>query len=164
VIRRAFEALRSVFAAPVHHSEHTPTPRRLEPHSGWRLSRRAVVGVGGWSLAAASAAVLGLLLDRHGHLARPRLVTVPDDTAEGVTFVDDVILVKAGGTVRALSARCPHLGCTISRVSGNLLVCPCHGSTFHLDGSVVTGPAPRPLRELPQVRDPRNGATVVHVT
>ena len=112
----------------------------------------------------ASAVVLGLLLDRHARLGRPRLVTVPEDTAEGVTFVDDVIFVRTDGTVRALSARCPHLGCTISRVSGNLLVCPCHGSTFHLDGSVVTGPALRPLRELPQVRDPRNGATVVHVT
>jgi Rieske Fe-S protein len=44
----------------------------------------------------------------------------------------------------ALSPICTHLECTVD-VSGDRLVCPCHGSTFDREGRVLQGPAERPL-------------------
>ncbi len=57
-----------------------------------------------------------------------------------------VLLINLDGTVfRALSGVCTHLGCNV-RPSGRVLQCPCHGSTYDLEGRVTRGPAPRPLR------------------
>ena len=44
------------------------------------------------------------------------------------------------GSFRVLSAECPHQGCTI-RSAGKGLICPCHGSSFALDGKVTHGPS-----------------------
>jgi Rieske Fe-S protein len=56
-----------------------------------------------------------------------------------------ILLTKQqAGTVVGLSAICTHQGCTVASDGGRLL-CPCHGSVFALDGSVVSGPAPSPL-------------------
>ncbi|MEU6477637.1 FAD-dependent oxidoreductase [Streptomyces sp. NPDC047017] len=55
------------------------------------------------------------------------------------------------GGVHALSARCTHLGCLVAFNSAERAwECPCHGSRFDIDGSVLQGPATRPLerREL----------------
>ena len=46
----------------------------------------------------------------------------------------------------ALSAICTHLGCLLSwKPETGVIGCPCHGSSFQRDGSVIAGPAPRPL-------------------
>jgi cytochrome b6-f complex iron-sulfur subunit len=44
----------------------------------------------------------------------------------------------------AVSPTCTHRGCTVE-VQGAVLVCPCHGSTFSRSGTVLRGPAERPL-------------------
>jgi glycine/D-amino acid oxidase-like deaminating enzyme/nitrite reductase/ring-hydroxylating ferredoxin subunit len=51
------------------------------------------------------------------------------------------------GELHSLSARCTHLGCIV-RFNGaeRTWDCPCHGSRFALDGSVIEGPAVHPLR------------------
>ncbi|MCE7083424.1 FAD-dependent oxidoreductase [Streptomyces sp. ST2-7A] len=55
------------------------------------------------------------------------------------------------GTVRALSARCTHLGCLVRfNEVETAWECPCHGSRFDVDGAVLQGPATRPL----EPRDP----------
>ncbi|MBE9203960.1 cytochrome b6-f complex iron-sulfur subunit [Synechocystis salina LEGE 06099] len=42
---------------------------------------------------------------------------------------------------------CTHLGCTFPWNSNDQeFQCPCHGSRYHPDGSVVRGPAPLPLK------------------
>lgn len=55
---------------------------------------------------------------------------------------------SADGTLRAVDARCTHLGC---QVRWNALEdswdCPCHGSRFAPDGSVLEGPATAPLAD-----------------
>jgi Rieske Fe-S protein len=49
----------------------------------------------------------------------------------------------------AFDDRCTHLGCRVNWDAGTrVLRCPCHGSEFHVDGSVRRGPAGRPLQRL----------------
>ncbi|HUJ28013.1 MAG TPA: Rieske (2Fe-2S) protein [Myxococcales bacterium] len=50
-------------------------------------------------------------------------------------------------TVLGFDARCPHLGCAVQGV-GQVIICPCHGSLFGLDGTVKQGPATANLRGL----------------
>ena len=57
-----------------------------------------------------------------------------------------------GGELRAVSARCTHLGCIVAwNGAERSWDCPCHGSRFAPDGSVLQGPAVSPLedREVP---------------
>jgi glycine/D-amino acid oxidase-like deaminating enzyme/nitrite reductase/ring-hydroxylating ferredoxin subunit len=50
------------------------------------------------------------------------------------------------GTLHALSATCTHLGCTVRfNDAERAWECPCHGSRFAVDGTVLQGPANRPL-------------------
>lgn len=51
----------------------------------------------------------------------------------------------------ALWTRCTHRGCQVDP-QGARLVCPCHGSEYDLGGAVLEGPAERPLRTYPAVR------------
>lgn len=57
-----------------------------------------------------------------------------------------VLLVRQGEQVHALHDRCSHRGCSLheGELDGDTVRCPCHGSTFRLDGSIVTGPATAP--------------------
>jgi Rieske Fe-S protein len=50
----------------------------------------------------------------------------------------------------AYSAVCTHQGCTVAYQDGQL-ACPCHGSIFDPanGAAVVSGPAQRPLPEVP---------------
>jgi Rieske Fe-S protein len=49
------------------------------------------------------------------------------------------------GEFKGFSAICTHAGCTLNKVADGTIDCPCHGSKFHLDGSVAHGPAAKPL-------------------
>ncbi|MGE5048456.1 MAG: ubiquinol-cytochrome c reductase iron-sulfur subunit [Deltaproteobacteria bacterium] len=51
-------------------------------------------------------------------------------------------------TVTAVSALCTHLRCTVLP-GGPGYACPCHGSTFELDGTFVQGPAGAGLLRYP---------------
>jgi glycine/D-amino acid oxidase-like deaminating enzyme/nitrite reductase/ring-hydroxylating ferredoxin subunit len=58
------------------------------------------------------------------------------------------------GAVHAVEAQCTHLGCTLAfNDAEKSWDCPCHGSRFGLDGSVLHGPAVRPLRRVALERD-----------
>ena len=55
------------------------------------------------------------------------------------------------GEAHAVSARCTHLGCLVRfNAAETSWDCPCHGSRFDIDGTVLEGPAVHPLapREL----------------
>ena len=56
-----------------------------------------------------------------------------------------VYLSRKGDEVTAYNLKCPHLGCAIDyRKNTNDYFCPCHNSTFGLDGSVTTDNSPSP--------------------
>jgi menaquinol-cytochrome c reductase iron-sulfur subunit len=60
-----------------------------------------------------------------------------------------VYILKTGDQFRAMSAICPHLGCTVSWDMGReQFVCPCHAGAFSPDGVNLSGPPPRPLDAL----------------
>ena len=60
-----------------------------------------------------------------------------------------VVTQPTAGSYSAFSTICPHQGCAVSAVQGASIVCPCHNSTFALDGSVTQGPAQGPLEPRP---------------
>ncbi|MGH3916299.1 MAG: FAD-dependent oxidoreductase [Pseudonocardiaceae bacterium] len=88
----------------------------------------------------------------------PAQVSRPGEVPAGQARVMRDGLGKVGvfrepdGTLHAVSLRCTHLGCLL-RFNGaeRSWDCPCHGSRFDVDGSVLEGPAVKPLarRELP---------------
>lgn len=72
-----------------------------------------------------------------------------------------VFLVRGGSAAAVFSATCTHLGCSVSWDAGSRTFrCPCHGGVYGIDGRVVSGPPPRPLRRLPI--EVRNGEVFVH--
>jgi Rieske Fe-S protein len=55
----------------------------------------------------------------------------------------------ADDQVEALSSICPHLGCAVALdARGTAFKCPCHDSSFALDGKRESGPAERGLDPL----------------
>jgi nitrite reductase/ring-hydroxylating ferredoxin subunit/uncharacterized membrane protein len=67
-----------------------------------------------------------------------------------------VMLVRYRGKIHAIADRCSHRGCSLSEgeVANDSVTCPCHGSRFGLDGTLLGGPAiaPQPVLEV-RVRD-----------
>jgi len=77
------------------------------------------------------------------------LASTSDVPVGGGTILTDkriVITQPHAGTFDAFTAVCTHEGCIVTTVSGGTINCPCHGSKFSIaNGSVVNGPATRPL-------------------
>jgi Rieske Fe-S protein len=56
---------------------------------------------------------------------------------------------EGAGGVRVLDSTCTHLGCrTRYDEAQKRFFCPCHGGVYDLDGAVLDGPPPAPLRRL----------------
>lgn len=72
-----------------------------------------------------------------------------------------VVLALEGGRYAALSPVCTHLQCTVN-VTGSVLLCPCHGSTYDREGRVLRGPAERPLRTFPLTVEPGGDLVIAY--
>jgi glycine/D-amino acid oxidase-like deaminating enzyme/nitrite reductase/ring-hydroxylating ferredoxin subunit len=91
---------------------------------------------------------------------------VAQDIAPGTGAVVDVhgervaMYRDPAGDLHAVSARCTHLGCIVHfNDAEDAWECPCHGSRFAVDGSVIQGPANKPLapKDLPSQTEGRPG-------
>jgi nitrite reductase/ring-hydroxylating ferredoxin subunit len=124
------------------------TTKRLSRRDFINISWKALLGLSSllgiaslwrfFSFRSASARPVIFDLGPVGELPKNALITVSDAQA--------VVLSSSDG-FKAFSLECPHLGCLVEpREDG--FYCPCHGSTFELDGMVTKGPASDPLTEL----------------
>lgn len=90
--------------------------------------------------------------DFHKNADSQSFVGAVDDIAPGQGGVlvrgDEKIAAwrDHAGRLHAVSATCTHKGCTVTwNNADGTWDCPCHGSIFAADGSVVHGPARKPL-------------------
>lgn len=79
--------------------------------------------------------------------------TGPLAVVGGAAFVTssagNVLVARtAQDTFSALSSICTHETCNVSAWSSPMFVCPCHGSEYATDGTVVRGPASRNLTKF----------------
>ncbi len=77
-----------------------------------------------------------------------KLETLAKESGTIVRFGNKPVIVvrTAGGDVRAFSATCTHLDCTVQyRKDMGLLWCACHNGHYDLNGRNIAGPPPRPL-------------------
>lgn len=119
-----------------------------------KISRRRFLALIGWGAVAGVGGVLGAAM--LGYLypnalkIPPSLFSLgrPEDVlaSEGRVFLPQqkVFVEVSRGRVRCMTAICTHLGCTVNAVETGYK-CPCHGSTYDLDGNNTGGPAPLPL-------------------
>ena len=73
------------------------------------------------------------------------------NTARIVPFAGKAVLLlkTASGELKALTATCTHLACTVQyRAERSDIWCACHNGTYDLNGMNVSGPPPRPLTKL----------------
>jgi menaquinol-cytochrome c reductase iron-sulfur subunit len=86
----------------------------------------------------------------------PKLVSVAIARADGWRQILETrtcwVSISPAGEIIVFNGRCTHLGCaygwqTQGRNAGTFF-CPCHEGTYTQDGSVLSGPPPRPLDEL----------------
>ena len=71
------------------------------------------------------------------------------DNAPGDLAFGGFITRDLNGKLHCLAINCSHLGCSVAVNSADKSFdCPCHGSRFHMDGTVLHGPAAYPLSNL----------------
>lgn len=139
-----------------------------------RISRRTAFVSGAGALAAGVLAGVGLdrtiggsssnnenaqpLVGKNGRWMQvARVAEVPDGAIR--TFSAGAVngfLINRGGTFKALSRMCTHMGCALNvSNSERAFVCPCHGAEFDLDGWQSYRQAKRygqALPPLPKIR------------
>ncbi|MCI0476364.1 MAG: ubiquinol-cytochrome c reductase iron-sulfur subunit [Anaerolineales bacterium] len=118
-----------------------------------KLSRRDFLTNLGFS---AFLAASGMLAAMFARFLTPNLVTPAPGPVEigmsdayalgSLTYIETarVYLGRDARGFYAIIAICTHLGCA-PRFDDGEFVCPCHGSRFARDGSVLAAPATRPL-------------------
>ena len=110
------------------------------------------VGIGSIAIAGAGSAVFGYEFLSPNVLYEPSPI---DDAGKADRYPADSVtpdpqnglyVVHGPRGIYAVSAVCTHLGClTAWKPEAGVIACPCHGSTFRIDGTKIEGPAPLPL-------------------
>lgn len=138
----------------------TPTDAETEDASVESLPRRnffTLVGLGSITSATAGSGPLFVQYASPNVLFEPALSFDAGRPEEYEMGIDErwarkqkIWIVRTEKGIYALVAICTHLGCTPTWGAQEQGVhCPCHGSTFSLDGDVREGPAPTPLYRAP---------------
>ena len=95
-------------------------------------------------------------------ISEKKITFPPDAHHAAANYKEGVYLISSKDGFQALSAKCPHLGCTVNfdAVSGEFK-CPCHGSTFDPSGKWMSGPARQNLQGLPVKKLPNGDIETV---
>jgi len=149
----------------------SPTERQvLDPQDKKRRTFLTEIGVIAAAIAAAIVTVpaVAFLLGLRKTPTSWRSLGEVDDFKIGetveVSFTDPSPLPWSGVTAKtaawlrrkdqndfvAFAIYCTHLGCPVRWIpSADLFMCPCHGGVFYADGTVASGPPPKPLVTYP---------------
>jgi len=76
---------------------------------------------------------------------------VPNDSGMIFRFGNNpgIVLRTPSGELKAFTAVCTHLGCTVQYVPGeSYILCACHNGKYDLNGQVISGPPPKALEEF----------------
>lgn len=91
-----------------------------------------------------------------------RRVLISIEPNKEISFQDDFIVINKDDKIKVFSSRCTHLGCKINQYVDHQLLCPCHGSTFDLEGNATKGPAFKALEEMRfEIDRPGNNIIVI---
>jgi len=109
--------------------------------------------IGGWILAFIGG-ILAFLKMPERETAREKEIEVGEADAfkigEGrfIAHVEKPFwIIKSEGGFIALSAICTHLKCIVHyNKEKGIIECPCHLGIFDLNGNVIEGPPPKPLK------------------
>ncbi len=82
---------------------------------------------------------------------------------EGITFRNEMIIIRSSNKFSIFSSKCSHLGCKINHEVNGKIVCPCHGSEFNLSGQAVKGPAFKSLAKLDFEIDSASNQLIVNL-
>ena len=123
--------------------------------------RRRFLGVclGGVTAAAAGAVAIPVfkylapksMEDTSGKITIPEK-DVPEGEAKFFEYSGSaaVIVRRPEKGYIALSAVCTHLGCIVQwEKEKQSFICPCHAGRYSSEGTVISGPPPKPLVKLP---------------
>jgi Rieske Fe-S protein len=100
---------------------------------------------------------VGMLIALPAAILHAKKYSISLDKAEKLKTVNSSALLKikdrqilfvrdSEKTIRALDPTCTHRQCTVDYNSKTQnIVCPCHGSTYNLEGKVIKGPAEKAL-------------------
>ena len=79
------------------------------------------------------------------------------DYAGGSVYSNSVIIARINDYTDgfiAVAQTCTHNGCIINYSPGSqTFLCPCHGGTYDLNGNVISGPPPYPLKKYSVTRN-----------
>ena len=86
-------------------------------------------------------------------VGEPTLVSFTRTTVNGwertTNSIGVYVTKPESGDIYVLSNVCTHLACRVSwKADGQDYVCPCHDGHFDIEGSVISGPPPKPLIRL----------------
>jgi nucleotide-binding universal stress UspA family protein/nitrite reductase/ring-hydroxylating ferredoxin subunit len=135
-----------------------------------RQRRFDLVVVGNRGMSGASRFFLGSVPDKVAHSASTDTLIVQttarrlEDLAPGeggVVFIEQAAVAaykSPTGETHLLSPRCRHMGCTVVwNALERTWDCPCHGSRYGFDGSLLSGPARRGLSKFQGATPGRGG-------
>jgi menaquinol-cytochrome c reductase iron-sulfur subunit len=143
----------------------------MDTSSNGKMGRRdfmkaAILGIGGLIGAAVGVPAIGYIVGpalkrtaeawvRLGSIAKielndPTLFKTTVETQTGwINTQEEVsayVVTENGNEFVAISNICTHLGCRVRWIAEQgSFFCPCHNGVFAKDGTVISGPPPRPL-------------------